>query len=90
MVTTCGMLHPLLYLLENPLLSKFDPLGTAIQLVNLLLLVSWLVLSMAALIGLRRRRLEPGIQILWTILVILVPILGPLAFFVVAPGRKET
>ncbi len=70
---------------------EFDVIGTALQIVNLLLLISWLVLIMVALIRLRKRKLEPLIQVLWTMVVILIPILGPLAFFIVAPGkaRKE-
>jgi hypothetical protein len=67
----------------------FDVIGTALQIINLLLLISWLVLIIVALIRLRKRQLEPIIQVLWTIVVILIPILGPLAFFIVAPGKAE-
>jgi len=67
----------------------FDVIGTALQIVNFLLLISWLVLIIVALIRLRKRQLEPIIQGLWTIVVILIPVLGPLAFFIVAPGKAK-
>jgi hypothetical protein len=66
----------------------FDLLTLAWQVVNLLLLVTWLALIVVALLALRRRQLEPLVEVLWTVVVILVPILGPLAFFVVAPGKR--
>jgi len=68
---------------------EFYVIGTALQIVNLLLLISWLVLIIVALVRLRKRQLEPIIQVLWTIVVVIIPILGPLAFFIVAPGKAK-
>ena len=62
---------------------------TVIETVNIFLLIGWLVLSTLGLIRLRKQEMEPIVKFLWTFLVILVPILGPLAFFIVAPGNSE-
>ncbi len=56
------------------------------QLFNLMILLAWPVLSIVALLRLRRRTLEQTPQVLWALLVLVVPLLGALAFFIVQPG----
>ena len=58
-----------------------------VQLFNLAILIAWPLLSIVALLRLRRRALEQTPQVLWAVLVIIVPLLGAIAFFVVQPGR---
>jgi hypothetical protein len=57
--------------------------------VNILLLVAWPALAIMALLRLRRRRLPDTAKVLWAILVIAVPILGPVGFWIVDPGKDE-
>lgn len=68
---------------------KLDWVGVGVEVVNVLLLISWLALIVVALISLRNRRMEPIVEVLWTLFVVLVPMLGPLALFIVAPGASE-
>lgn len=74
---------------EELMMPKFEIAGIAFQIVNLLILASWLVLMIVALFKIRDRQMKPIPQVLWTMLVILIPILGPLAFLVVSPGETE-
>ena len=71
-------------------MSQFGLLTAAWQVLNLLILIGWLALTVVALVTLGSRQLAPMIEWLWTALVILVPILGSLAFFIVAPGKTDT
>lgn len=58
------------------------------QVLNLLILVGWLVIAILALIRLRHRRMDERSRTLWVILILLVPLLGGLAFFLVRPGKS--
>jgi hypothetical protein len=57
------------------------------QLVNIGLIFAWVALAVAALVSLRRRVLPPTAAAIWAVLILLVPVLGALAFFVVRPAR---
>ena len=52
---------------------------------NVGLLLGWLVLTVLALLGLRGRGLSGTPLALWVLLILAVPILGPLAFWIVRP-----
>ena len=54
-------------------------------IVQLLFVGTWPLLSLIALYGLRRRALSGGSQALWACLIVVVPILGAVAFFIVRP-----
>ena len=61
-------------------------------IVNLLLLgllLLWPILSIVALVGLRQRPLSDVPKALWAALVVAVPILGAVAFWVVDPQRQQ-
>ena len=60
-----------------------------ILIINLLIIGSWPLFSIIALLGLRRRNLTGTNQTLWAFLVVAVPILGALAFYIVGPGEKN-
>lgn len=63
---------------------------STIQIINIALLILWPVLSLLALTQVRRKHLADWHQIAWTIIILIIPILGALAFFVVAPeGQKR-
>jgi len=48
--------------------------------------IVWLLLSLVALYTLRRRYLIGTEQLLWALLIVAVPVLGALAFFIIKPG----
>lgn len=48
----------------------------------------WLGLSIAALFMLRKRRLGDTARALWAILIVLVPVLGAIAFWIVSPNDE--
>ncbi|MCK4472938.1 MAG: hypothetical protein KAW49_14245, partial [Anaerolineae bacterium] len=61
----------------------------ALQIVNFLVLAGWLVLTIVALTRLRRCQLDETALVLWVIVILLIPLLGALAFFVVSPGKPR-
>jgi len=58
-------------------------------LIQLLILGSWPILSLIALFALRHRRLPGTSQVLWVLLVVAIPVLGALAFFIVKPIEND-
>ncbi len=56
---------------------------------NLILLLAWPVASIIALIGLRQRQLEEIPRAIWAVLIVIVPLLGAIAFLIVQPGESE-
>jgi len=54
-------------------------------LVIQLLIGSWFLLGLIALFALRRSRLTGKNQFLWALMIVAVPVLGALAFFIVKP-----
>ncbi len=59
------------------------------QIVNFFILAGWLMGAVLALIRLRRRQLGEVARVLWAILILVIPLLGSLAFFIVKPGKPE-
>lgn len=60
-----------------------------IEGLNLLILVGWVVLVIVALFRLRRCQLDQIARVLW-VLVLLVPIMGALAFLIVGPDKSQS
>ncbi len=62
-----------------------DSLGINLGFLEIQLLVCgvWPLLSLAALVGLRRSHHTGITKVLWTALILAVPILGALAYFIV-------
>lgn len=54
-------------------------------IIQMLIFGSWPFLSLIALLALRRSRITGTTQVLWAILIVAVPVLGALAFFIVKP-----
>lgn len=53
---------------------------------ELSIILLWPLLSLAALFSLRNRPLTGVAQAVWAFLIIAIPVLGPLAFFIVQPS----
>ena len=49
----------------------------------------YLILSLNALFALRRSLITGVSQVLWALLIVVVPVLGALAFFIVKPGENN-
>lgn len=52
-------------------------------------LLAWSILSLLALRELRGRPLPEDARAIWAVLIVVVPFLGALAFFVVRPGGRQ-
>ncbi len=50
--------------------------------------VGWPALSIIGLLGLRRRRLPATAQATWAVLIVIIPVMGTVAFWLVNPGEK--
>lgn len=57
------------------------------QTINLIITLAWLTLMGLALVRLRRLSLSEEAKALWAGLIVIVPFLGALAFWLVAPGK---
>lgn len=58
------------------------------QALNLLVTVAWLVLLGLALRSLRQRSLSDEAKALWAGLILIIPFLGAIAFWIVVPGQR--
>ncbi|NTU76007.1 MAG: PLDc_N domain-containing protein [Anaerolineaceae bacterium] len=56
------------------------------QVIGLVVMILLTVLAVVALLNLRKRVMSDTAQVLWTMLVLLVPFCGPIAYFIVRPG----
>jgi len=66
----------------------FDGIHTGFlvwQVLNCLLLLAWVGLIIVALLGLRKKPLGEVARVLWTLLIVVVPIMGAVAFWIVNP-----
>ncbi len=65
----------------------------AAQIVNILLLLGIIALTVFALVRLSKDNLSDDAKMLWTVLIVLFPILGPAAYFILcqpaAAARKK-
>lgn len=59
------------------------------QALNLLVTLVWLVLLGLALRSLRQRPLSDVAKALWAGLILIIPFLGAMAFWVVVPGQRS-
>jgi hypothetical protein len=48
-----------------------------------------LVLDIIALVSLLKSGADSGTKILWVILIILLPVLGMILYFILGPGRRK-
>ena len=60
------------------------------QLCNIVLLVGWPILSIVAILGLRKQSLPQTTQALWVLIILVIPILGAIAYWLVKPTGNQT
>ena len=58
------------------------------QIISFLIIGGYPILSLIALFTLRRNRLTGTNQAIWALLIIAIPFLGALAFFIVKPTEN--
>jgi succinate dehydrogenase/fumarate reductase cytochrome b subunit len=56
---------------------------------RILFVLFWIILSITALVSLRKRKLSETARALWAMLVVAMPILGALAYWIVRPEKGE-
>jgi hypothetical protein len=59
-----------------------------VQIINLLILFGWLIVAFFALFRLRDLKMPSTAKALWTLIILLIPLVGALAFFLVRPGEE--
>lgn len=67
-----------------------NPIFVVSILVNILVLVSWVVLAIVALQRLRDATLSDLARVVWAIFIVVVPIGGAVALFLVQPDTDST
>ena len=60
-----------------------------LQILNMALLVAWIVLAIWALWRLRKEEMSDTAQVIWTVVILLIPILGAVAFFIVRSSSRS-
>jgi len=70
-------------------LSAGYVLVQVLNLVLLMFLIGWPVVSIVTLFHLRQQDLPPTAQALWVLIILAVPYLGTLAFVLVVLGEKS-
>ncbi len=60
-----------------------------IQLINLFLLCGWPLLSLATVFTLRKSRLHGLTLAVWVLIVLVIPYLGALAYFIIRPAQDH-
>ena len=58
----------------------------AVVLFNFLLLAVWVGLAIYALFQLRSRKIDDTARVIWVLAILLIPIFGAVAFWIIKPG----
>ena len=61
-----------------------------ILIFNLAVAIAWPGFALLALLALRGRGLAGTALALWVLIIVAVPVLGPLAYFILRPGESQT
>jgi flagellar biosynthesis protein FliQ len=64
-------------------------ISVVLQIINIVLLVSWIVLSVISLFKIKNKTLSSTAKAIWVLIVICVPILGAIALFIVNPSESR-
>ncbi len=59
-----------------------------VQVFSLLILVGWIVLAIACLLKLKNQALPPTAKALWALAIVVVPVLGAVAYLIVKPTQE--
>jgi hypothetical protein len=68
---------------------NFFALSAALQIINALLVIAWIGLAITALVNLRSRKLPATPKAIWAFIILGIPILGAIAFFIVKPEEYQ-
>ena len=61
----------------------------AFQLFNIAILLAWLILSIICLVRLGKSGLPSNSKAVWTLIILLIPIMGSIAYLIVKPGDEN-
>ncbi len=68
---------------------NFFALSSALQIINVLLIIAWVVLAIIALVKLSSRKLPATPKAIWVLIILGIPVLGAIAFFIVKPEDSQ-
>ena len=69
---------------ENPVLpAVYDVIWSGVVVLPVVLLI-WAMVSIA------RSGLDPRVRLVWAIIVLLLPVVGPICWFVARPQKSDT
>lgn len=70
-----------------PFFDGFNARFLIFQVLNCLVLLAWLGLSIAALLVLRKKNMSETARVLWTLVILAIPIMGAVSFWIVNPSE---
>jgi hypothetical protein len=70
-------------------IESFNWVAYYLLLLNLVLPIAWFILAIAALFMLRHRELPDTALAIWAAVIVIIPIGGALAFWIVRPGSSR-
>ena len=59
------------------------------QVLIFLMIVAWIVASLVALVGLKKAKLSTIAKALWVMILLGIPVLGVVAYFIIKPSEEE-
>ncbi|MEN6482665.1 MAG: hypothetical protein ABFD29_10890 [Anaerolineaceae bacterium] len=60
-----------------------------VQIFSLLMIICWLILIFYTLFALKGRKLSALLKVLWTFLILTIPIFGAIAFLIIQPTEND-
>jgi hypothetical protein len=60
-----------------------------VQMLFFLLVVAWVVASLVALFSLKKAKLSAIAKALWVMILLGIPVLGVVAYFIIKPSEEE-
>ncbi|MBW6472946.1 MAG: hypothetical protein K0B14_07480 [Anaerolineaceae bacterium] len=60
-----------------------------VQVLFFLLIVAWVVASLVAVVGLKKAKLSTIAKALWVMILLGIPVLGVVAYFIIKPTEEE-
>lgn len=67
-----------------------DAAGSLGLLIVMLVVAGVAALTVLALLKLRQAPIDEVARVLWAFLILSIPVLGPVAFYIVDPGSRKT
>lgn len=61
----------------------------SIQFLNLAILLGWLVMSVICLVKLSKNKLSANSKAIWTLIILLIPLMGSIAYLIVKPDEEN-